>query len=131
MSLLNSQQENSITALIAALEQQDEALPAGLQKQLHAIGQNLENRAVEIPAVAASLPGLHRAYQEALADAQTDAGPKATLVSTSTPDDRAQLIEQATQIFTDPDPVQAAQKNTFQKLGQIAANPLKNLFGRG
>ncbi|MEM9805073.1 MAG: hypothetical protein AAF959_07310 [Cyanobacteria bacterium P01_D01_bin.56] len=39
MSLLNSQQENSITAFIAALRQQDEALPAGLQKQLHAIGQ--------------------------------------------------------------------------------------------
>ncbi|MGD1856846.1 MAG: hypothetical protein ACFB2W_21640 [Leptolyngbyaceae cyanobacterium] len=126
MTSLNSQQEKSIVALITALSQQDKALPAGLQKQLHAIGQNLAGRSVEIPAIAASLPQLSTAYQAALAD--PDSHPAATLVANNSDSD---LMEKATRIFTAADSVQVAKKRTSPSLGQIASNPIKRLFNRG
>lgn len=131
MTFPTPQQKKSITALITALGQQEDSLPTGVQKQLYAIGENLEGRAVEIPAIAASLTSLSRAYQDALMAPAEDQQPAATLVSTTEPDQSAKLIERATKIFTDPDPVQAAQKNPLQTLGRIASNPIKRLFNRG
>jgi hypothetical protein len=132
MSSLNNQQEQVLTAFLTALAQQDESLPEGLQKQLHAIGQNLEARIAELPAMAASLPSLNQAYQAALVEAQTnstDAG--VTFVSTNSDQD-AKLRDRAVQILTDSDPVQAAQRSRSRGLGtQIASNPLKRFFGRG
>lgn len=58
---LNIQQSNQIQALLTA-SQQDEPLPANLQAQLQSIGQNLENRAMEIPTITASLLRLSNAY---------------------------------------------------------------------
>jgi monomeric isocitrate dehydrogenase len=105
---LNPQQEKILTAFVTALAQQDESLPLGLQKQLNAIGQNLEARVVELPTIAASLPSLYQAYQVALGDTLPDKGEHgATLVSMNQ-DRSAFLREHAAQILTDSDPVQAA-----------------------
>jgi hypothetical protein len=131
MTSLNSEHEKSLVAFMTALGRLDESLPLGLQQQLHAIGQNLEARIVELPTLAASLPSLNQAYQTALASSQTDAGEQgATLVSTSQ-DHSSQLRDRAAQIFTAPDPVQAAQRNLPGKKGIVASNPLKRFFGRG
>jgi hypothetical protein len=131
MSSLTTEQEKTVTAFVTALAQQEESLPQGLQKQLQAIGQNLEARVVELPVIAASLPDLNHAYQAALADPRTNQGEQgATLVSTNQ-DHSAKLRERAIQILTDPDPVQAAQRHQSRGLGQIASNPLKRFFGRG
>ncbi|HEY9637256.1 MAG TPA: hypothetical protein V6D14_27900 [Coleofasciculaceae cyanobacterium] len=128
---LNPQQEKSLKAFVSALAHQDESLPLGLQKQLNAIGQNLEARVVELPTIAATLPSLHQAYQVALGDTQTDEGEHGvTFVSTSQ-DRSAKLREHAVQILTDSDPVKAAQRSQHRGLGQIATNPLKRFFGRG
>lgn len=128
---LNPEQEKILKAFVSALAHQDESLPLGLQKQLNAIGQNLETRIVELPTIAASLPSLNQAYQVALADTQTDKSEQgATFVSTNQ-DRSAKLREQVAQILTDSDPVQAAQRNPYRGLGQIATNPLKRFFGRG
>lgn len=127
MTSLNSQNEKILVAFMTALGQQDQSLPLGLQQQLHAIGQNLDARIVELPAIAASLPNLDKAYQTALADAGEQG---ARLVSTSQ-DHNSKIHERAVQIFTDPDPVQAAQRNLPGKFGQVASNPLKRFFGRG
>ena len=139
MTSLNPQNEKILVAFMTALGRQEESLPLGLQQQLHAIGQNLEARIVELPTIAASLPSLNQAYQTALADAQMDEGEQgATLVSTS--QDRSSqlrdnpngmLRERAAQIFTAPDPVQAAQRNLPGRFGQVASNPFKRFFGRG
>ena len=128
---LNPQQEKIVKAFVSALAQQDESLPVGLQKQLNAIGQNLEARVVELPTIAASLPSLNQAYQVALEDTLPDKGESgATFVSTS--QDRSALLrEHAVQILTEKDPVQAAQRSQHRGLGQIATNPLKRFFGRG
>ena len=126
MPTLNPQQEKTLTAFINALSQQDESLPEGLQQQLHAIGQNLEARVIELPGIAASLPKLNQAYQAALADVQSNEQ-GATLVSTNQ-DDSAKLRERAAKILTDSDPVQAAQRSQTRGMGQIASNPLKRLF---
>lgn len=116
---------------MTALEQQDEPLPTGLQQQLHAIGQNLEARIAELPGIAASLPHLNQAYQAALTNTQTDQGGQgATLVSTHS-DYSDKLRDRAVQVFTDSNPVQAAQHSQRKGLGQIASNPIKRLFGRG
>ncbi len=131
MSPSNPQQEKILTAFLTALAQQDESLPLGLQQQLQAIGQNLEARVVELPVIAASLPKLNQSYQAALADTSMDKGSQgATLVSTNQ-DHSADLLERAVQVFTDSDPVQAAQRTRSRGLGQIASNPLKRFFGRG
>lgn len=131
MTSLNPQQAKTLAAFVTALEQQDEPLPTGLQQQLHAIGQNLDARIAELPGIAASLPHLNQTYQAALANTQTDQGGQgATLVSTH-PDYSNRLRDRAIQIFTDSDPVQAAQHSQRQGLGQIASNPIKRLFGRG
>lgn len=127
MTSLNSQHEKTLVAFMTALGQQDESLPSGLQQQLHAIGQNLEARISELPTIAASLPNLNKAYETALADAGEQG---ATLVSTSG-DHSSKLHERAVQIFTAPDPVQAAQRNLPGRFGQVALNPLKRFFGRG
>jgi hypothetical protein len=127
MFTLNSQQEKNLTAFIKALSQQDEPLPEGLQRQLHAIGQNLDARADEVLAIAASLPRLNQAYQDALAEVQ-EPEKGATLVSISQ-DDSARFQERTAQILTDPDPVQAARRSQSRGIGQIASNPMKRLFG--
>ncbi len=128
---LNPQQEKILNAFVTALAHQDKSLPLDLQKQLNAIGQNLEARVVELPTIAAYLPSLNQAYQVALSDTQTDKGDHgATLVSTSQ-DHSAKISEHAAQILTDSDPVQAARRNQSRGLGQIATNPLKRFFGRG
>jgi hypothetical protein len=131
MTSLNSQHEKILVAFMTALGRQDESLPLVLQQQLHAIGQNLEARIVELPTIAASLPKLNQAYQTALADAQTDADEQgATLVSTNQ-EHSSKLRDRAAQIFTDPDPVQAAQRNLPGRFGQVASNPFKRFFGKG
>jgi hypothetical protein len=129
MPTLNPQQEKTLTAFISALGQQNNSLPEGLQKQLHAIGQSLETRILELPAIAASLPSLNQAYQTALSDTQTDA-PAATFVSNTNQSDSDKQYDRAVDILTADDPVQAAQRSRTP-LGQIASNPLKRLFGRG
>ncbi|MBF2051344.1 MAG: hypothetical protein IGS54_28935 [Elainella sp. C42_A2020_010] len=129
-SSLNPQQEKILAAFVTALAQQEESLPAGLQNQLQAIGQNLETRIVELPVIAASLPSLNQAYQAALSDTQSEGQQEAILVSTNQ-DRSAKLRDRAVQILTDPDPVQAAQRHQSRGIGQIASNPLKRLFGRG
>lgn len=132
MSLFNQPQAKSLKAFLTALHQQDESLPSGLQKQLYAIGQNLENRVVELPTVAASLPDLQRSYQAALGNVgNSESNQRATLVSTGRSDERSELRDRAIQIFTDPDPVKAAQKSVAPGIGPIATNPLKRIFGRG
>jgi len=128
---LNPQQEKILTAFVAALSQQEESLPLGLQKQLNAIGQSLEARIVELPTIAASLPSLNQAYQIALSDTQTDKGEQGVTFVSTNQDRSAKLREHAAQIFSDSDPVQAAQRNQRRGLGQIATNPLKRFFGRG
>jgi hypothetical protein len=131
MSLLNHQQENSLAAFLTALAQQDESLPMGLQNQLHAIGQNLEARLVELPVIAASLPKLNQSYQAALADTPTDEGNQGAKLVSTNQEHSVNLFERALQVFTDPDPVQAAQRTLPRGLGQIASNPLKRFFGKG
>ena len=129
---INEQQEKTLTAFLTALSEQDEALPGGLQAQLSAIGQNLEGRVMELTAIAASIPRLNQAYQAALSDDQTkEGGPKATLVSSSGRERDTSIAEQAAQVFTDADPVQAAKKKMSPSIGQIASNPLKRFFRRG
>jgi len=125
----NQKQDHSLDAFIAALAQQDAALPEGLQKQLHAIGQNLENRIIELPVVAASLPDLNQAYHRYLAE-ESDQD-QAILVSTTDQSPSEKRLERAAEILTDPDPVQAAQRQQTSIMGQLASNPLKRLFGRG
>ncbi|PSN10620.1 hypothetical protein C7293_27375 [filamentous cyanobacterium CCT1] len=129
MPTLNPQQEKTVTAFITALGRQDSALPEGLQKQLHAIGQSLETRILELPAIAASLPSLNQAYQTAMSDAQADA-PSATFVSNTNQSDSDKQFDRAVDILTADDPVQAA-KRSRTPIGQIASNPLKRFFGRG
>ncbi|MBD2114317.1 MULTISPECIES: hypothetical protein [Cyanophyceae] len=129
MPILNPQQEKTLSAFITALGQQDSALPEGLQKQIHAIGQNLEARILELPTIAASLPHLNQAYQTALSDTQADA-PAATFASSTSQSDSDKQFDRAVDILTADDPVQAA-KRSRTPLGQIASNPLKRLFGRG
>jgi hypothetical protein len=131
MSHLSSQQESILTAFLTALAQQDESLPLGLQQQLHAIGQNLEARVVELPVIAASLPSFNQSYQAALADAQANIGEQGTTLVSTNQDHSAKLHDRAVQILTDSDSVQAAQRTLPRGLGQIASNPLKRLFGRG
>lgn len=128
MVSLNPQQENSLTAFITALSQQEKALPSSLQAQLHATGQNLENRLVELPAIAANLPDLNKAYREALAVERDQENEGATLVSAT--DHDAELIEHAARILTDSNPVQAAQHDRSRVSGLVASNPLKRLFRR-
>ena len=131
MTSINPQNEKILVAFLTALGRQDESLPLGLQQQLRAIGQNLEARIVELPTLAASRPSLYQAYQTALADAQMDEGEQgATLISTSG-DRISQLRDRAAQIFTAPDPVQAAQLHLPERKGQVASNPLKRFFSRG
>lgn len=122
-------QEKILAAFLSALSQQDEPLPEGLQKQLHAIGQSLQTRIVELPTVAASLPRLNEAYQAALASNPDDES-KATLASANQ-DGGTELQEEARKIFTDSDPVQVAQKKISPETGQVASNPLKRIFGLG
>ncbi|MBD2229972.1 hypothetical protein [Phormidium tenue] len=129
MPTLNPQQEKSLTAFITALGQQDNALPEGLQKQLHAIGQNLEARVLELPAIAASLPNLNQAYQTALSETQADA-PAATFASSTSQSDSDKQFDRAVDILTADDPVQAAKRHRTP-LGQVASNPLKRILGRG
>ncbi|EDX85420.1 hypothetical protein S7335_3121 [Synechococcus sp. PCC 7335] len=128
---MNEQQEKNLTAFLTALSEQEDSLPAGLQAQLTSIGQNLEARVMELPAIAASIPSLNQAYQTALSDANGDSGPKATLVSSTSRERSTDISERAAQILTDADPVQAAKKKMSPSIGQIASNPLKRLFGRG
>lgn len=131
MSSLNPQQEKSLTAFVTALAQQDEALPLELQNQLQSIGQNLEARIVELPVIAASLPSLNQAYLAALSDTQANQGGQETILVSTNQDHSIKLRDRAIQIFTDPDSVQAAQRNQSRRIGPIASNPLKRFFGRG
>ncbi|MEO1298097.1 MAG: hypothetical protein AAFW75_20420 [Cyanobacteria bacterium J06636_16] len=108
MSFLNHTQEKSLKAFLTALAQQDESLPPGLQKQLHTIGQNLENRVVELPTIAASLPGLSMSYQAALTDVETNAGESGAMLVSTDQDESTQLRDRAAQIFTNSDSVKAA-----------------------
>ena len=83
---------------------------------------------MELPVIAASLPKLNQAYQAALSSAQAEGEQGAVLVSTNQ-DHSAKLLEHAVEIFTNSDPVHAAQRN--QSRGLLASNPLKHLFRRG
>ncbi|MEA5447374.1 hypothetical protein VB780_02255 [Leptolyngbya sp. CCNP1308] len=130
MPTLNPQQEKNLAAFITALGQQDNALPEALQKQLHAIGLNLEARILELPAIAASLPNLNQAYQTALSDTQAAGAPAATFVANTNQFDSDKQYDRAVDILTADDPVQAARRSRTP-LGQVASNPLKRIFGRG
>ena len=131
MPSLTTEQEKILTAFVTALAQQEESLPLGLQKQLQAIGQNLEARVVELPVIAASLPSLDHDYQAALAAPRTDQGEQGAILVSTNQDHSTKLRERAVQILTNSDPVQAAQHHQSRGLGQIASNPLKRFFGRG
>ena len=129
---MNEQQEKNLTAFLTALSEQEGSLPAGLQAQLTAIGQNLDGRVMELPAIAASIPSLNQAYQAALSDVNSgDNEPKATLVSSNNRERDTSIVERAAQILTDADPVKAAKKKMSPSIGQIASNPFKRLFRRG
>ena len=129
---MNEQQEKDLSAFLKALSEQEDSLPAGLQAQLTGIGQNLEGRVMELPAIAASIPSLNQAYQAALSDMTSgDSEPKATLVSSTSRERPTDISERAAQILTDADPVKAAKKKMSPSIGQIASNPLKRLFRRG
>lgn len=127
MSIVTRQQQMSLIAFITALGQQDKALPPSLQKQLHAIGKNLEHRVAELPTIAASLPELHQSYQSALANerAVSDGQNTAPAQSVQT----TELINDASQIFTHADPVKAAQRESSNRSNH-GTNPLKRLFRR-
>lgn len=119
---------------MAALNQQTDSLPPALQGQLQSIGHNLENRVMELPVVAASIPRLDQAYRDALTNLRASEGKPQTnvaLVSASTQDQNAKLNENAVQILAASDSVKAAQDNLVNKSGQIASNPLKRFFHRG
>ncbi len=132
MVFFNPQQEDNLTAFITALSRQESSLPAGLQAQLHSIGQNLENRVVELPTIAASLPELNKAYKVAMAEERVHSHEeKATLVSATEKDPDTELLEHAIRILTAPDPVKAAQQDLSQVSGLVASNPLKRLFRMG
>ncbi len=129
---ISEQQEKELTAFMTALSEQEESLPSGLQAQLTAIGQNIESRVMELPAIASSIPSLNQAYQAALSDVKAgNSEPKATLVSATGRERETSISERAAQIFTDADSVQAAKKKMARSPRIIASNPLKRLFGRG
>jgi len=129
---ISEQQEKELTAFLTALSEQEESLPGGLQAQLTAIGQNIENRVMELPAIASSIPSLSKAYQDALSDVKSgDDEPKATLVSSTGRERETSISERAAQILTDADSVQAAKKKMARSSRVIASNPLKRFFGRG
>lgn len=132
MTSLTPQQEQTLTAFVAALSQQTESLPAALQAQLQSIGHNLENRVMELRVIAASLPSLDQAYREALAEQpKTGDEPSTTLVSSPAQDDSTERLDHAVRIFTSSDSVKAAQQDWSNLSGQIASNPLKRFFSRG
>ncbi len=132
MISLTPNQSQLLTAFLLALSKQTNALPAGLQAQLPAIGLNLANRIVELPAIAASIPGLEQDYRAILAKLQgqeTEQNKGVTLVSaTSTaPKHNTEISTRAVEILTDPDPVKAAQTYLDQETHQ-GQNFLQRLF---
>lgn len=134
MSSFNSSQEQTLTAFMTALSQQTESLPPTLQAQLQSIGQNLSNRVMELSVVAASIPNLDKAYREALASLRTGEGEAATgvtFVSSTAQHQNTQLGDNAVQILTAPDSVEAAQHSLSRSSGTIASNPLKRFFRQG
>jgi hypothetical protein len=134
MTTLTPNQTQTLTAFVVALGQQTEPLPAGLQAQLPAIGQNLANRIVELPAIASSLPNLDKAFRTALADLQAKAAESSNAAqppATSSAVDQklgSEIYENAVAILTDPNSVGAAQTQIAQvtKQGQ---NFWERLFG--
>lgn len=134
MTSFNSTQEQTLTAFMAALSHQTNSLPSALQGQLQSIGHNLENRVMELPVVAASIPSLDQSYREALANLRASEGRPnidVKFVSTLTQEQNTKLNENAAQILTAPDSVKAAQDKLVQRSGQMASNPLKRFFRRG
>lgn len=119
MTSFSLAQHQSLTAFLIALGRQSESLPAGLQAQLPAIGQNLANRVVELPVIAASIPSLDREYRDMLAklqqepDASKGSSP-ASLVSAEHKSG-SDISNSAVEILTAPDSVQSAQKMLTQE----------------
>jgi|GEM_PF-1894104 len=134
MSSLDPAQEQILTAFMTALGQQTKSLPSTLQAQLQSIGQNLANRVMELRVVAASIPSLDKAYREALASLRANGEETkigATFISSTAQHQNIQLTDNAVQILTAPDSVEAAQHHLSRKAGQIASKPLKRFFHRG
>jgi hypothetical protein len=120
MTSFTPNQSQSLTAFLIALSQQTESLPAGLQAQLPAIGLNLANRIVELPAIAASIPSLEKDYRIIIAKLQaqeTKPSEGAILASAGSTDHKhsTEISNSAVEILTDPDPVKAAQKHLAQE----------------
>lgn len=90
---------------------------------------------MELSVVAASIPSLDKAYREALASLRTSEGEAATagvtLVSSTAQHQSTQLGDNAVQILTAPDSVEAAQHSLSRSSGTIASNPLKRFFRQG
>jgi hypothetical protein len=132
MTSLTPNQSQSLTAFLIALSQQAESLPAGLQAQLPAIGLNLANRIVELPAIAASIPSLEQNYRAILTKLQaqeTEPSEGVVLASTGPTDYKysTEISNSAVEILTDPDPVKAAQKHLAQETSR-GQNILQRLF---
>jgi hypothetical protein len=131
MTFFNPTQQLNLKAFVLALSQQSEPLPPSLQNQLKSIGLNLSNRVVELTTIAASLPNLDQSFRKAQNDIQT--AETAQDAEPVTADEVAQhsdeLMEQAVQIFTDPDPVRAAQDH-FTVLQKKPSNVWQRFFHR-
>ncbi len=129
MTFFNSTQQLNLKAFTLALSQQSEPLPPSLQSQLKSIGLNLSNRVVELTAIAASLPGLDQSFRKAqndiqIAETSQDTEPVSADEVTQHSDE---LMEQAVQIFTDPNPVKAAQEH-FAVLQKKPSNVWQRFF---
>lgn len=134
MSSFDPAQEQTLSAFITALSQQTESLPPALQAQLQSIGQDLANRVMELRVVAASIPSLDKAYRETLVSLRTnedEAATGVTFVSSTAQHQTTQLTDNAVQILTAPDSVEAAQHRLSRNAGQITSKPLRRFFRRG
>lgn len=116
---LTPRDEINLHAFLVALAQQTEPLPPGLQAQLHAIGQNLTNRVMELATIAATIPSLDNAFHTARSALQTQDGQrsKGVIPAPFTPADQinnTELSNSAVQILTSPDSVKAAKAHQGQ-----------------
>ncbi|QDL10701.1 hypothetical protein DP113_24760 [Brasilonema octagenarum UFV-E1] len=116
----------SITAFLNALAKLNESLPADIQKQLHAIAENLKanpNNIGNLDVIAESYPPLDEAYQQELTALKQEAGIRSKgLPPLPLPNERNQeLTNSAIDTFSAEDSVAAAKakRNLLQRLWQL------------
>ncbi|NMF62896.1 hypothetical protein [Brasilonema octagenarum] len=116
----------SITAFLNALAKLNESLPADIQKQLHAIAENLKanpNNIGNLDVIAESYPPLDEAYQQELTALKQEAGIRSKgLPPLPLPKDPNQeLTNSAIDTFSAEDSVAAAKakRNLLQRLWQL------------